>query len=154
MHALLLMLAMAAAQTAAAGPDPSTGSGSPRAASRDERAGVTVPKQAVVETSAGTFVIDLAPDEAPNTTAYFMKVAADGGYDGTTFHRMVKYGLVQGGDPLSKDPAKRAAAIVKAVTHFKNPEILAEVSKSLGEPMKGLEISKIGKENLLQYRGN
>jgi pyridoxal 5'-phosphate synthase pdxS subunit len=54
----------------------------------------------------------------------------------------------------SKDPAKRAAAIVKAVTHYKNPEILAEVSKALGEPMKGLEISKIGKENLLQYRGN
>ena len=43
---------------------------------------------------------------------------------------------------------------MKAVTHYKNPEILAEVSKALGEPMKGLEISKIGKENLLQYRGN
>jgi cyclophilin family peptidyl-prolyl cis-trans isomerase len=66
------------------------------------------PKQAVVETSAGTFVIDLAPELAPNQTAYFMKLAADGAYDGTTFHRMVKYGLVQGGDPLSKDPSKRA----------------------------------------------
>lgn len=66
------------------------------------------PKQAVVETSAGTFVIDLDPAAAPNTVAYFMKIAADGGYDGTTFHRVVKYGLVQGGDPLSKDPAKRA----------------------------------------------
>lgn len=87
MHALLLTLAMSAAQAAA-----------PAAA----------PKQAVVDTSAGTFVIDLAPDEAPNTTAYFMKVAGEGGYDGTTFHRMVKYGMVQGGDPLSKDPAKRA----------------------------------------------
>jgi len=65
-------------------------------------------KQAVVETSLGTFVIDLAPDDAPQTTAYFTKVAQEGGYDGTTFHRMVKYGLVQGGDPLSKDPEKRA----------------------------------------------
>lgn len=68
----------------------------------------TPPKQAVVETSAGTFIIELAPAEAPATTAYFMKVAGEGGYDGTTFHRMVKYGIVQGGDPLSRDTAKRA----------------------------------------------
>jgi peptidyl-prolyl cis-trans isomerase B (cyclophilin B) len=65
-------------------------------------------KQAVVETSAGTFVIDLTPDTAPATTAYFMKQAQEGAYDGTTFHRMVKYGMVQGGDPLTKDPSKRA----------------------------------------------
>ena len=36
-----------------------------------------------------------------------MKLAQEGGYDGTIFHRMVRYGMVQGGDPLSKDPAKR-----------------------------------------------
>ena len=65
-------------------------------------------KQAVVETSVGTFIIDLAPATAPNQTAYFMKLAGEGGYDGTVFHRAVKYGMVQGGDPLSKDPAKRA----------------------------------------------
>ena len=66
------------------------------------------PKQAVVDTSAGTFVIDLAPEAAPNQTAHFVKLAADGAYDGTTFHRAVKYGMVQGGDPLTKDPARRA----------------------------------------------
>src|ERR1051325_2236466 len=66
------------------------------------------PKQAVVETTAGTFVIDLDPQAAPNTAAYFMKQATDGVYDGTIFHRVVKYGMVQGGDPLTKDPAKRA----------------------------------------------
>jgi cyclophilin family peptidyl-prolyl cis-trans isomerase len=67
-----------------------------------------LPKQAVIETTAGTFVIDLEPSSAPNQTAYFMKLAADGAYDGTTFHRLVKYGMVQGGDPVTKDPAKRA----------------------------------------------
>jgi peptidyl-prolyl cis-trans isomerase B (cyclophilin B) len=68
----------------------------------------TPPKQAVVETSAGTFVIDLAPDLAPNQTAYFMKLAGEGAYDGTTFHRAVRYGMVQAGDPLTKDPSKRS----------------------------------------------
>jgi peptidyl-prolyl cis-trans isomerase B (cyclophilin B) len=66
------------------------------------------PKQAVVETSAGTFVIDLAPDLAPNTAAYFMKQAESGAYDGTIFHQVIKYGMVQGGDPLTRDVAKRA----------------------------------------------
>jgi cyclophilin family peptidyl-prolyl cis-trans isomerase len=64
-------------------------------------------KQAVVETSAGTFVIDLLPDAAPNQTAYFTKLAGEGVYTGTIFHRVIKYGMVQGGDPLTKDPAKR-----------------------------------------------
>ena len=64
-------------------------------------------KEAVVETSLGTFVIDLDPAAAPNQVAYFTKLAAEGAYDNTTFHRMVKYGIVQGGDPLTKDPAKR-----------------------------------------------
>ena len=64
------------------------------------------PKQAVVETSAGTFVVDLTPETAPNYVASFIKRAGEGAYDGTTFHGMVKFGMVQGGDPLSKDPAK------------------------------------------------
>jgi len=68
----------------------------------------SVPKQAVIDTSAGTFVIDLAPDAAPNQTAYFIKTATDGAYDGTIFHRAIKFGMVQGGDPLTKDPSKRA----------------------------------------------
>jgi cyclophilin family peptidyl-prolyl cis-trans isomerase len=66
------------------------------------------PKQVVVETSAGTFVLDLDPAAAPNMTAHFMKLAADGAYEGTIFHRAVKYGMVQGGDPITRDPAKRA----------------------------------------------
>lgn len=64
-------------------------------------------KQAVVETSLGTFVMALLPAVAPNHVGHFMKLAGEGAYDGTTFHRMIQMGIVQGGDPLSKDPAKR-----------------------------------------------
>ena len=63
-------------------------------------------KQAVVKTSMGTFVIDLRADLAPNHVGYFIKLAADGAYTGTTFHRIIKRGIIQGGDPLSKDPGK------------------------------------------------
>jgi len=66
------------------------------------------PKQAVVQTSAGTFVLDLMPEAAPSTVAFFTKGVEAGAYDGTVFHRAVRNGMVQGGDPLSKDPAKRA----------------------------------------------
>ena len=65
-------------------------------------------KQAIVETTAGTFVIDLRPDLAPNHVGYFMKLAGEGAYANTLFHRVVKNGIIQGGDPLSKDPAKTA----------------------------------------------
>jgi peptidyl-prolyl cis-trans isomerase B (cyclophilin B) len=72
-------------------------------------AGAQTPvRQAVVETSAGTFVIDLLPEAAPNHVAHFTKLAREGAYDGTTFHAMVKFGMIQGGDPLSRDPAKRS----------------------------------------------
>jgi peptidyl-prolyl cis-trans isomerase B (cyclophilin B) len=67
-----------------------------------------VTRQAVIDTSLGSFVLDLTPDTAPNQVAYFVKQAQAGAYDGTTFHRMVKFGMVQGGDPLSKDPSKRS----------------------------------------------
>jgi peptidyl-prolyl cis-trans isomerase B (cyclophilin B) len=69
----------------------------------------TPPKQAVIETTMGTFIIDLTPETAPNQVVYFLKTAQEGGYDRTVFHRVVKYGMVQGGDPLSRDPSKRAA---------------------------------------------
>ena len=52
----------------------------------------------------------------------------------------------------SGDPAKRAKAIVQAVTHFRNPQIIAEVSKNLGEAMVGIEISQIPQEQVLAQR--
>ena len=65
-------------------------------------------KQAVVETSLGTMVFDLLADAAPNHVAHFIVRAREGAYDGTTFHRVITMGIVQGGDPLSKDPAQSA----------------------------------------------
>ena len=63
---------------------------------------------AVVQTSKGSFTIRLLPEIAPRHAALFVKTAKAGGYDGTTFHRIVAGGIIQGGDPLSKDPAKAA----------------------------------------------
>jgi cyclophilin family peptidyl-prolyl cis-trans isomerase len=65
-------------------------------------------KQAVVETSLGTMVFELLAEAAPNHVAHFMTRAREGAYDGTTFHRVITMGIVQGGDPLSKDPAQAA----------------------------------------------
>ena len=63
-------------------------------------------RQAVIDTDLGTIVIDLLPEAAPNHVGYFIKNAHDGFYAGTTFHRVVRQGIVQGGDPLTKDPSK------------------------------------------------
>jgi peptidyl-prolyl cis-trans isomerase B (cyclophilin B) len=65
-------------------------------------------KQAVVETSLGTMVFDLLAEAAPNHVGHFIVRAREGAYDGTTFHRVITMGIVQGGDPLSKDPAQAA----------------------------------------------
>lgn len=64
--------------------------------------------EAVLDTSKGQIVIDFFPHDAPRHVEYFVKNARDRAYDGTTFHRLVKYGLIQGGDPLSKNPRDRA----------------------------------------------
>ena len=53
----------------------------------------------------------------------------------------------------SGDPFKRAKAIVQAVTHYNNPKLLAEISKDLGEPMVGIDISQLPQDQLLSQRG-
>ena len=63
-------------------------------------------KQAVIETTYGTIVMDLLADAAPNHVAHFITRAREGAYDGTIFHRVIANGIIQGGDPLSKDPAQ------------------------------------------------
>ena len=58
---------------------------------------------AVIKTTAGEMVIEFWPDAAPQTVENFKKLARQGFYDGTTFHRIVKNFMIQGGDPLTKD---------------------------------------------------
>ena len=65
-------------------------------------------QQAVLETSAGPIVLDLLADKAPAHVAHFVKAVQAGELDGTVFHRMVRYGIVQGGDPVTRDPDARA----------------------------------------------
>lgn len=67
-------------------------------------------KQAVLTTALGDIVIDFLPEHAPNHVGLFIKTAQEGGLTGTIFHRVVRQGIVQGGDPLTKDPATRARA--------------------------------------------
>jgi pyridoxal 5'-phosphate synthase pdxS subunit len=53
----------------------------------------------------------------------------------------------------SADPAERARAIVRATTHYRDPAVLAEVSRGLGEPMRGMDASKLAESEQLQTRG-
>ncbi len=63
-------------------------------------------KQLLLHTDRGEIAIDLRPDLAPNHVGLVMEMAKEGAYDGTVFHRMVAHGIVQGGDPLTTDPAR------------------------------------------------
>ena len=58
---------------------------------------------AVIETTYGTIVIQLFPDVAPGHVDNFVRLANEGYYDGTTFHRVIPGFMIQGGDPNSKD---------------------------------------------------
>ena len=53
----------------------------------------------------------------------------------------------------SGSPQKRADAIVQAVTHYQDPDVLVRVSKNLGEPMVGINISSLPAEEMLSPRG-
>jgi len=76
----------------------------------------------------------------PADAAMMMQLGMDGVFVGS--------GIFKSGDP-----AKRAHAIVQAVTHYENPEILAEVSRGLGEAMVGINVSDIPDPQRLAVRG-
>jgi pyridoxal 5'-phosphate synthase pdxS subunit len=76
----------------------------------------------------------------PADAALMMQLGVDGVFVGS--------GIFKSGDP-----ARRANAIVQSVTHYDNPEILAQVSRGLGEPMVGINISEIPEAERLAVRG-
>ncbi len=76
----------------------------------------------------------------PADAALMMQLGVDGVFVGSGIYK-------------SEDPAPRARAIVEATTHFNDPDVLAKVSRGLGEAMPGLDIKVIGEEGLLQTRG-
>lgn len=69
--------------------------------------------QAVIETDLGTIVIEFFANDAPRHVGYFVSLARQGFYDGTTFHRILPKSLIQGGDPLSKNPRTPREALGK-----------------------------------------
>jgi len=76
----------------------------------------------------------------PADAALMMQLGADGVFVGSGIFK-------------SDDPEPRAKAIVRATTHYKDPQIIAEVSKNLGKAMPGLDIKQIPTEELLASRG-
>ncbi|WP_286033510.1 pyridoxal 5'-phosphate synthase lyase subunit PdxS [Fusobacterium necrogenes] len=76
----------------------------------------------------------------PADAALMMQLGCDGVFVGS--------GIFKSGDP-----AKRAAAIVKAVTNFDNPKILAEISEDLGEAMVGINVYSLGEKEKMSDRG-
>jgi peptidyl-prolyl cis-trans isomerase B (cyclophilin B) len=63
---------------------------------------------AVIKTTEGEMVVEFWPDVAPGHVENFKKLANGGFYDGTCFHRVIKDFMIQGGDPLTKDPKMEA----------------------------------------------
>ena len=76
----------------------------------------------------------------PADAAIMMQLGSDGVFVGSGIFK-------------SDNPEKRAKAIVEAVAHYDEPDVIAEVSKDLGDAMVGIEIENIPKEQLLQERG-
>jgi pyridoxal 5'-phosphate synthase pdxS subunit len=76
----------------------------------------------------------------PADAALMMQLGADGVFVGSGIFK-------------SEDPAPRARAVVKAVTHYNDPKIIAEASRGLGEPMPGLDVRSMSEKELLAVRG-
>ena len=75
---------------------------------QQEQKTVSTNEVAVIKTSAGEMTVEFWTDVAPKTVENFKTLAKKGFYDGTAFHRIIKGFMIQGGDPLTKDPSAEA----------------------------------------------
>jgi len=76
----------------------------------------------------------------PADAAMMMQLGCDGVFVGSGIFK-------------SADPVRRAKAIVDAVAHFNDPEVIARASENLGEPMRGVDVRTLPERELLQVRG-
>lgn len=74
----------------------------------DKKPAAAAGEVAIIKTSEGDMVVEFWTDAAPKTIENFKKLAKSGFYNGTAFHRIVKDFMIQGGDPITKDPAKES----------------------------------------------
>ncbi|HKQ37051.1 MAG TPA: peptidylprolyl isomerase [Verrucomicrobiae bacterium] len=72
---------------------------------KEEQKAVNTNEVAIIKTSAGEMTVEFWTDVAPKTVENFKTLAKKGFYDGTAFHRIIKGFMIQGGDPLTKDPS-------------------------------------------------
>ena len=106
---MTLMLGLALSQ----GQEPKKETSEPKkeekkADTKEEKKTVSNNEVAVIKTTEGEIVAEFWPDVAPKTVENFKTLAKKGFYDGTAFHRVIKGFMIQGGDPLTKDPAKES----------------------------------------------
>ena len=101
---LALGLFVAQAQEAAKPTNEAPKSGA-KPDAKQEKSPVNAKEVAVIKTSEGEMVVEFWPDVAPKTVENFKTLAKKGFYDGTCFHRVIKGFMIQGGDPLTKDPS-------------------------------------------------
>jgi len=88
-------------------------------------------KTATIITSRGTIIVDLFDEETPGTVGNFAKLANEGFYDGTRFHRVIPNFMIQGGDPYSRSANDSRAGTggpgykIKCETHLNTHKHLA-----------------------------
>ena len=101
---LLCAFGLFAALTACRAEDTKTNT--PAVSTNTNMSNTAITEVAIIKTTEGDMVVEFWPDVAPKTVENFKTLIKKGFYDGTCFHRVIKGFMVQGGDPLTKDPSK------------------------------------------------
>lgn len=98
-------------ETEATTPPETTPTATPNTAATEENKPMETNNKevAVLKTSAGEMVVEFWPEVAPKTVENFKKLAREGFYDGTAFHRIIKGFMIQGGDPNTKDLSREGS---------------------------------------------